>query len=231
MTQLLYCLMLLGRLWTSTASVPDHSLFILTFLSHINDKQLSQVLLVGGQVFFLGDLPFLLHLMIYSAQNEWNTCNLKTQIKKEKILMTNLPRHVPLLNQKGIPRSSRYCLARAIICRDFLVNLLPSSLSSWGWVFKNCLVLVWLQGVNREWLTWSRKMWTGAGINSFSSNCSACLIANLKMLLYYLGTSSLKLYDIMIIMTSFLPIMLMPMCQLSTLLQGNGLYLACNPVK
>ena len=161
---------------------------------------------MGGQVFFLRDLPFLLHLTIYSAQNEWNTCNLKTQIKKEA--WSDLPRHVPLLNQKGIPRSSRYCLARAIICRDFLVNLLPSSLSSWGCVFKNCLALVWLQGVNRELLTWSRKMWTGVGINSFSANCGACLIVNLKMLLYHLRTA-LKHYHIMIIVTSFLPIILM----------------------
>ena len=32
----------------------------------------SQVLLVGGQVVFLRDLPFLPHLMTDSAQNEWN---------------------------------------------------------------------------------------------------------------------------------------------------------------
>ena len=30
----------------------------------------SEVLLAGGQVFFLGDLPFLPHLTIYLAQNE-----------------------------------------------------------------------------------------------------------------------------------------------------------------
>ena len=30
----------------------------------------SQVLLAGGQVFFLGDLPFSPHLLIDSAQNE-----------------------------------------------------------------------------------------------------------------------------------------------------------------
>ena len=32
----------------------------------------SQILLEGGQVVFLRDLPFLPHLAIDSAQNEWN---------------------------------------------------------------------------------------------------------------------------------------------------------------
>ena len=41
----------------------------------------SQVLLVGGQVFFLGDLPFSPHRTIDWAQNEWNNLmGHKTQI-------------------------------------------------------------------------------------------------------------------------------------------------------
>ena len=43
----------------------------------------SQVLLAGGQVVFLGDLPFSAHLTIDSAQNEWNNLDPNTtQIKK-----------------------------------------------------------------------------------------------------------------------------------------------------
>ena len=43
----------------------------------------SQVLLAGGQVVLLGNLPFSAHLMIDSAQNEWNNFDPnKTQIKK-----------------------------------------------------------------------------------------------------------------------------------------------------
>ena len=38
-------------------------------------------MLAGGQVVFLGDIPFLPDLTIDSAQNEWNN---KTQIKKKK---------------------------------------------------------------------------------------------------------------------------------------------------
>ena len=51
----------------------------------------SQVLLAGGQVFFLGDLPFLPHLTIDSAQNELNNLdrpenpNQKKKKKKKKI--------------------------------------------------------------------------------------------------------------------------------------------------
>ena len=43
----------------------------------------SQVLLAGGQVVLLGDLPFSAHLTNDSAQNEWNNLDPnKTQIKK-----------------------------------------------------------------------------------------------------------------------------------------------------
>ena len=42
----------------------------------------SQVLLVGGQVVFLGDLPFSPHLTTDLAQNELNNINSPNHIKK-----------------------------------------------------------------------------------------------------------------------------------------------------
>ena len=43
----------------------------------------SQVLLTGGQVLCLGDLPFSPHLTIDLAQNEWNNHGLSMKVDQE----------------------------------------------------------------------------------------------------------------------------------------------------
>ena len=61
---------------------------IFSALSHGCGFEPSQILLVGGQVVFLGDLTFLPHLTIDSAQNEWNNLDrLLNQNKKLKELI------------------------------------------------------------------------------------------------------------------------------------------------
>ena len=47
-------------------------------------SETSQVLLAGGHVVFLGDLPFSPHLVTDSAQNEWNNLDGVKNAKKKK---------------------------------------------------------------------------------------------------------------------------------------------------
>ena len=64
---------------------------IFSALSHGCGFEPSQILLAGGQVVFLGDLTFLPHLTIDSAQNEWNNLDrLLNQNKKLKELIGGL---------------------------------------------------------------------------------------------------------------------------------------------
>ena len=72
----------------------------------------SQVLLAGGQVVFLGDLPFSPHLPIDPAQHEWNNIE-KKLLQSTKWLIPLIPLsqtslHLPAFRQKELTLITKY---------------------------------------------------------------------------------------------------------------------------